>query len=245
MAVPKSKKIAFHYKFTFPTGKVQTFQVELDPQTLQILLPERTDFPDWARLSFHQCTNCPLNESQNPRCPIAANLTDVIDFFKDAVSYETMEVEISTAERTFKKQTALQEGLSSLMGIYMVTSGCPVMDKLRPLVRTHLPFATLEETTYRAIAMYALVQLLRVRHGQKPDWELKYLTKIYEDIQTVNVCFRERLAGIHIEDAGLNALVRLDAYAQFTNMQLLELGLENIEKLFAAYLEEPGAGGAL
>ena len=162
---------------------------------------------------------------------------DVIDFFKNAISYEEVDVEISTEARTYKKHVALQHALSSLIGVFMVTSGCPVMDKLRPLVRTHLPFATLQETTYRAISMYLMAQYYLNKRGQKADWELKNLSKIYEDVQTVNRSFFKRLSDLGIQDAGLNALIHLDGYAQFTNLLLLEPGLDDMESLFRVYLD--------
>ena len=74
---------------------------------------------------------------------------DIIHSFKDSISYEEVEVFITTKARTYMKRTTLQKGLSSLLGIYMVTSGCPTMEKLKPMVRYHLPFATEEETKYR------------------------------------------------------------------------------------------------
>ena len=55
----------------------------------------------------------------------------------------------------------------SLIGIYMVTSGCPIMDKLRPMARFHLPFASTEETIYRAISTYLLGQYFLEQKGKK------------------------------------------------------------------------------
>ena len=173
---------------------------------------------------------------------MAANLVDIIDYFKNAISYAEVDVEISTEARTYMKHTSVQNALWSLIGIYMVSSGCPILDKLRPLVGSHLPFATLQETTYRAISMYLLAQYFLQKRGQEADWELKKLTEIYENIQTVNKCFHGRISDVHVGDAGLNAIIHLDAYAQFTNMLLLRAVLDDIEKMFRAYLDiEPAA----
>ena len=92
-----------------------------------------------------------------------------MDFLGHAFSYEEVDVRISTDERSYVKHTTMSEALSSLLGVYMVTSGCPIMDKLRPMVRFHLPMASSEETTFRAIAMYLVAQYFRARHGQDPD----------------------------------------------------------------------------
>jgi hypothetical protein len=229
--------MGFHYKFTLPNGKVKEFDLSLNRESLGLIPKKRASYPKWTQLSENKCTNCPLNESAHPRCPIAANLVDVIDFFKDALSYEEVDVEITTESRTYKKHAALQHALSSMIGIFMVTSGCPILDKLRPLVATHLPFSSMEETTYRAVSMYVFAQFFLYKKGLKPDWDLKNLSKIYEEIQTVNICFRRRLAAVHIEDAGLNAIVHLDCYARFTNMLLLEEGLDQMEQYFQGYLK--------
>ena len=230
--------IWFHYRFTSPQGRVREFRVDLDPVTLGLVVRGRADYPAWTRLTHHQCTNCPLQPVDHPRCPVAANLVEVVEYFKDAVSYEQTDVEISTEHRTYTKRAPLQDSLSALVGIYMVTGGCPILDKLRPMVHSHLPFATLEETTYRAIAMYWLVQFFRRQRGQEPDWELEGLAKIYEEIVTVNRCFHQRIFEVHVADAGLNALIQLDCYAQFTNRLLLRKNLGEIERLFHAYLED-------
>ena len=125
--------------------------------------------------------------------------------------------------------------MSSLIGIFMSTSGCPVMDKLRPMVRTHLPFATLEETVIRSLSMYLLAQYFIAKRGGKPDWDMRDLVKIYADVRIVNDHFFKRIAKIQIQDASLNAVVHLDCFANFTNSTLVEQGLDEVEKMFAAY----------
>lgn len=230
--------IGIHYRFSLPEGQLQEFQIRLRRDTLALVPQERNDFPAWTRLTHQQCSNCPLRPETHPRCPVAANLVDVVEVFKDLRSYEETGVEITTELRTFRKRVPLQDGLSALVGIYMVTSGCPILDKLRPLVHTHTPFGSLEETTYRAVAMYWLAQWFLRQRGQEPDWELEGLAKIYQEIVTVNSCFHLRILDVHVADAGLNALIQLDCYAQFTNSVLLRKGLGGIERLFHAYLPE-------
>ncbi len=73
------------------------------------------------------------------------------------------------------------------MGIYMVTSGCPVMGKLKPMVKFHLPFASGEETSYRMVTMYLLAQFFKYKNGKEPDWDLKNLVKIYDN------CFADQI----------------------------------------------------
>ena len=237
----KAKEIWFHYKFLLPGGKTQEFRLDLDPDTLALKAAPRQDHPDWTRLSHFQCAHCPLKEKDSPRCPIAANLVDVIEFFKSTLSYEEIDLEVRTPSRTYTAHTALQYGLSSLIGLYMVTSGCPVMDKLRPLAAFHLPLATTAESTFRALSMYLMAQWLLQRRGENPDWSLKNLEKIYADIQTLNEWFLKRLQDVHIQDSGLNAVFHLDCHAQYTNLFIAEEGLDNLVSFFHPYLS-PGRG---
>ena len=234
-----SKTLRFLYRFRFPNGQTKEFEIGLDRDTLALVSGTGPKPPDWTKLSYKQCTNCPLNEREHPDCPVAVNLSGVMEFFRTAASIETLEVEIVTEARTYKKQETLQQALGSLVGIIMVTSGCPVLDQLRPLVRTHLPFATLEETHYRVISMYLLAQYFLHQSGHEPDWTLQGLPKIYDEIQTVNRCFNERISGVQSGDAASNALVVLNCKADYTNILLSEADLNQIKKLFSAYLD-PG-----
>lgn len=111
------------------------------------------------------------------------------------------------------------------------------MDKLRPMVRTHLPFATVEETMYRVLSMYLLAQYFVAKRKKEPDWELKKLVNIYSDIAIVNKHFRERLSAIKLNDATVNALVNLNCFADFTAFAIEENHLDEIELLFQAYFE--------
>lgn len=231
------KPINIHYKFKFAGGGEKEFDINLDKATLNLITPERESYPEWIALSYSQCPNCPLNESEHKNCPIAKKMVDLIDFFKTMVSFEEVDVEISTSERKYLKHVPLQKSLSSLIGIYMVVSGCPIMDKLRPMVKFHLPFATLEETKYRALTMYLMAQYLLYKKGKTPDWELKDLSKIYEDIQVVNKHFCKRLTELKVQDASLNAIVILNLFADTVSFSIDEHAMGDFEKLFKAYLD--------
>jgi hypothetical protein len=123
------------------------------------------------------------------------------------------------------------------MGLYMVTSGCPIMDKLRPMVYTHLPFSSLEETLYRAASMYLFAQYFRQQEGKRPDWKLEDFAKIYEDIATVNQSFTKRLLSINPRDASLNGLVGLDCFASVAAFSTAAETVQEFESLFGAYLQ--------
>lgn len=230
-----AKAFSIEYKFVFSSGKIQGFEIWLSDETLGMIHEKRRSYPEWTRLSFSKCPNCPLKETDQLFCPIAANLVDVFEFFKDSVSHEEVDVEINMETRSFRRRTALQNGMSSLVGICMVTSGCPVMDKLRPMVQMHLPFATGKETLYRVITMYLLAQYFRYKKGELPDWDMKGLVRIYEDIRIVNRAFCQRLRAFCGQDANFNAIIHLDCFADLATYSLGEEHLQDLSRLFSAY----------
>jgi hypothetical protein len=235
MEPPKSEITEIHYRFALAGGRVHDFQIKLRADDLSLIPPPRAELPDWTRLEFQQCSHCPLDPATSPRCPVAVSILELVDAFRDCLSYEDVEVTIRTEARTYSKMTTLQQGLSSLMGIYNVTSGCPVLNKLRPMVGTHLPFATVDETVYRMISMYLLAQLFRHRKGLAPDWELKNLIKLLQEILSVDIDFAARLRSIPMKDASLNALTILSQIGDMTEMTITDNDLARLERIFMAH----------
>src|SRR5476649_1737413 len=225
------------YEFALGNGEKKNFSVRLDKHSMQFIPENTTTVRQWTKLTHHQCPNCQLKPAQTYHCPIAANLVDVIESFKDSLSIEQADITIRSESREYHKRSTVQYGIGSMMGLYMVTSGCPVMDKLRPMVFTHLPFSSLEETLFRAISMYLLAQYFREQQGEKPDWKLENFTKIYEDIAQVNQSFTQRLLSINPRDASLNALVGLDCFATALGFSTVEENLKEFESLFRAYFK--------
>ncbi|MBI2877774.1 MAG: hypothetical protein HYY20_12945 [Candidatus Tectomicrobia bacterium] len=237
-AEDSGKTIIYRYKFAFDNGREKEFEIELDRKSLALVQPKREAYPQWVELKCLQCPICPLEEDKHRYCPIAENVVGIIEFFGDLISYERVYISIRNESRTYEKCTTLQKGVSSLLGIYMVTSGCPIMDKLRPMVCYHLPFATPGETRYRAMSMYLMAQYLLYKRGREPDWDLKKLVKIYDDIQVVNRSFCKRLANTKIKDATINALVILDNFANYVTLSINGKKLSEMEALFSPYFDE-------
>jgi len=227
--------IDFTYDFLFSHQNAKQFNIKLNPGTLKLIPIERVQEQPWTKLDYNKCSVCSLSEKDHPNCPVAQNMAHIVEEFKDYFSYESVKVSVTTKERVYSKTTSLQEGLSSLIGIIMVTSGCPVMERLKPVVRFHLPFATLEETIYRMVSMYLMAQVFIKQAGRLADWELKGLKKIYADVSQVNRDFAERLSDAARRDANLNALVNLDCFATMIPMTT-ESVLDEIKGYFNQYL---------
>ncbi|MDY6914769.1 MAG: hypothetical protein SVM86_00425 [Candidatus Cloacimonadota bacterium] len=143
-----------------------------------------------------------------------------------------MKVEVISRNRNYVKTTSLQRGVSSMIGIYMVSSGCPILAQLKPMVKFHLPFANLKENMYRAVSMYLIKQFVRKRKGMQAEFDLKGLVKIYEHVHTVNESFHRRLSTIKGEDANVNALIILDNFTDYINFSVEENLLNEIDDLF-------------
>jgi hypothetical protein len=226
-----------NYHFLFKDGSEEFVPVNLRLKDLSYIAEGEVNHPPWARLDFNKCENCPLNAKEHPYCPVAVSIGDVIPKFKDRKSFETVLLRVTTPERVFEKVTPLQQGLGSLLGIFMVTTGCPHMRTLRPMARFHLPFATVEETVYRAATTYLLAQYFRMKKNLTPDWDLKSLAREYENIQTVNMGITDRLRSISEEDANANAIVVLDVFAKALPSSIF-VDLRELEYLFTDRLSD-------
>lgn len=226
------------YRFQFDGGEEREFLLRLDPQTLELKGGGRSFYPAWTGLDHHQCRGCPLKSAESPNCPAAERVSDVIETFKDRGSAELAEITVTTGRREYRKRAPVSEGISAVLGVLLASSACPVMSRLRPMVRTHLPFASHEETMYRLLSMHMVAQYFRAQRGLEPDWEMRGLLSLMEEIREVNRSFCARVRETCTNDANINALVLLDCFAGITEMSLKAKSLQEIERLFDGYLKE-------
>lgn len=240
-AAPATIRIA--YRFTFKDGRAREFALSLDHETLQVVQAPRASWPEWTALAYKKCPNCPLDEAHHPRCPVAANLVEVVLAFKDERSYDEVDVTVDVHERRYLKHASVQQALSAMIGVLTVASGCPVLDKLRPMVDTHLPFMSPEESTYRVIAMYLLAQYFRDRQGLPPDWDLDQLVGLLEECRRTNAALVRRLQTLGINDATLNALAQLNTMGEITSLSI-EGDLKRLEKIFSDHYGRRAGGGS-
>jgi hypothetical protein len=229
--------IHFLYIFRVPDDRQEIFDLNLDSHSLDIIGNILEELPPWTRLDCHQCPNCKLTIQTHTNCPVATHLVKIVSFCTNVFSYDEVLVDIVTPERVVYKGTTAQKGISSLMGLVMATSGCPHMSFLKPMARFHLPFASAEETVYRATSMYLLAQYFLQKHGKEVDLELKGLADIYQNIQVINKAMAERLRAISDKDSAMNALVLLDIFAK-TLPFAIEESLEDVRYLFTPYLRQ-------
>ncbi len=224
------------YAYRFDSGASMKFDVLLDSDTLDILPEKDRDLPEWTLLGYCQCAICPLDARTHLHCPVAANFSGIVEKFKNFTSHDQVSVACIVDERTYSKKTTVQMGVSSLLGIIMTTSGCPVMAQLKPMVRFHLPFASLEETIFRMVSMHLVAQYLRHQAGKSSEWSLNGLIRIYGQVGEVNRDFADRMVGAAKNDVNVNALVNLDAFAKMVPLAADKM-LKKITPYFSALMK--------
>ena len=200
--------VTIQYCFRFQDNTEETFDLELDTETLELINNTPETIPEWARLDFHECPICSLSISIHPNCPLILNLVNIIRRFDRIVSYEKVDMEIYTKERNISRQTTAQRGISSLIGLVVAASGCPHTVFFKPMARFHLPLATHEETMFRAISSYLLGQYFRRQKGEQVDFDLD------QNIEVVNKSIAKRIRSVISADSSVNAIVILDMFAK-------------------------------
>lgn len=226
------------YQFELPDDHVEKFELIFDAKTIEILPGKQTDTPFWVNLAYHQCPHCPLTVESHPLCPVALNLSTAINRFDRVMSFETVDVKVINSERQVLQKTSAQEGISSLMGLLIAGSSCPLTHFFKPMARFHLPFANKDETMWRAAATFLLARYFTREGLQAEDMTLEGLSKIYDDIATLNDHVVERLRAATSRDSAVNALVHLDVYAKFLTPPL-EDTLDLIKPIFKPFLVKP------
>lgn len=226
------------YRFTFSDGRREEFDLPLEPTPAE---PEGP-VPAWAALDFNRCHHCTLDEGIHSHCPLALRLVQTVSRLGDVLSYDKVKVEVFSEERTVNHETTAQTGLSSMMGLVIATSGCPHAGYFRPMARFHLPFATEEETVYRAASMYLLGQYFRAREGGEVDAGFEGLHRIYQNMRDLNHDVAKRLRAASKQDGAVNAIVLLDMFSMSMQFSVDE-ALEELRGLFSSYLEFAPGGG--
>ena len=134
--------LQIRYRFDLPDGSQKQLSLSFDPRNFRLSNAAPAEPPFWTELKFSQCANCPLSAAEHAHCPAALQMAPAVESLKELVSFDTVRVTVKQAERTVYAETSAQQALSSVLGLIMATAGCPWTDRLRPMARFHLPFAS-------------------------------------------------------------------------------------------------------
>jgi hypothetical protein len=210
-----SRTITYHFAFT--DGSSWKYELEFD-RDFRFINTNGAPAKPWTALDFNQCPHCPLNKVTTPQCPVARNLDQIVEDSKNTISYTPATVSVITAERTYVKKCATQEGLRSLFGMIMGASGCPHLDWFRPMARFHLPFSDSEETLFRVLSLQLLIKFFEDERGDIGQCAEQIQAR-YDAVQKVNHAFIKRIRSYCDADADKNALAALDMYSQLFQFQ--------------------------
>lgn len=227
----KGNNIRTLYRFSRKNHAPQEVEVWVNPRTLRSEPAVEPPYPEWTRIRSAACVGCEWAESEY--CPIAVRLIEPLAMFRDVVSYEPAMVEVETEQRYYRKNVDMQQGLSSLFGLLMATSGCPSMAIFRPMARYHLPFSSFEETFFRVSGTYLLRELLDEKQDINRNSVVEGLNRIYKQVARVNegVMYMLRKSDGAMADSSANAVALLAAFSGLVPLTA-ENQLDEIERLF-------------
>ena len=203
------------YEFTLPDGDRERFDLSFDAETIELITNHPAEKPFWTRLEFEQCPHCPFTSATHSHCPVALNLVPAIACFDHLMSFEEITIKVVCDNRNVVQKTSAQEGISSLMGLLIAGSSCPLTHFFKPMARFHLPFANRDETMWRATASFLLARYFTGDGLRISDLTLEGLANIYYDVARLNDAVVQRLRAATARDSAVNALVHLDVFAKF------------------------------
>ena len=208
------------YTFKFTDGQSIDFNVDFTSPPPPVSAASTPAF--WTKLDYCQCPRCPLAAADHSHCPAALALEQVVARFASSTSFEEVDVEVRSTERTVVKKTDTQSALRSLMGLKLANCGCPILARLRGPARMHLPFANFEETLFRMVGSYLIKQYTVASHGGTPDWKLTGLNQLYTELQTVNIWLKRRFDALNQKDANLNAVIAFLTFSSRISLSIEE-----------------------
>ena len=225
------------YEFTLADNSEEIFELVFNARTIELIIDNPVPAPAWTKLSHQQCPPCPLNPDTHPYCPVAINLSTATSRLDRLMSFDRVLVKVINTERRVSHYTSAQEGISSLMGLLIAGSSCPLTHFFKPMARFHLPFASKDETLWRAAATFLLARYFAEGGLTKSDANLDGLIRIYHNVACLNDYIVERVRSATSKDSAVNALVHLDVFAKFLTPPL-EDSLNQIKHIFAPFFNQ-------
>ena len=205
-------------------GTALSFVVDVDRP------PRRGALPVWTEMGQHRCEGCPVDASH---CPAAADLAPVVDALKDVLSVDRVAVTVRWGGRELRKETDSQELVQSLVGLILASSACPTLRRMKPLAALHQPFASFEETLFRAVGLHLIRAFFDNTDGRAADFALEDLRCHYDNVARVNRGLANRVRSLGAGDAGVNGLIKLFSIGVLVSDEL-EDRLEGLRALVAA-----------
>jgi hypothetical protein len=211
--------MVFTYILELENGEKCRFEIDTAKLECEYDALQQEEHAAWTRLENFKCQCCPLQNYKY--CPAAVDIEEIAERFRKVLSWEKVKVTVLTDVRIYQTECDTQRGLMSLYGLIMANSNCPVLSRMKPLARTHVPIPTEEETITRVVGTYLIKQyLLYKNHDSKPDWDLTELIRLYGDLEQVNLALSKRLRSASEADANINAIISFHSISSIFALEL-------------------------
>ncbi|WP_269539684.1 DUF6901 family protein [Cerasicoccus fimbriatus] len=197
---------------TFPQ-----YQVRLDDgRLIQLNSPERLSpeqwgkvkgLPEWTRLDYHQCKNCPLDEKRIERCPAAAAVAGLLENFTEVVSFQKVDLVIVRANGQYSIRGSAQMVVFALLVEFVSRAKCPYL--FDPSADKGFFFLCLDvdQLLYRFFSSF-LIQHHLLSSGE-PDPNAVNWHRFQQYMGEIRIALEgllDRIQAYCHEDANINAL---------------------------------------
>ena len=88
--------VKISYDISGADGQAHHYLIELDNRSARLLNKPPATPPCWTRLDVCQCSNCPLDVETHPYCPLALQVSQVVDDWSGAFSFQDVEYTVTT-----------------------------------------------------------------------------------------------------------------------------------------------------
>lgn len=227
----KDNAFNYLYQIDFENGEHYQKLIEVSREDGHLLTEEMIpkNLEEYGLLEFCKCEHCPYSSEEFKYCPVFRNIANLVNDFKEHNPSETVRACVVINGKTTTIEDELQVALTSLMGLLMASSECEYFDFLRPMVKTHQPFSSHEETLIRVISLYFLDRFLC---GHTSDWKIEDLKKEYHHLEKVNAGILQRIKLIRGQtNVEKEAVVVLDSFIKNFSWEY-ELNLDDVKELF-------------
>lgn len=198
-------------------------------------------YPDWIRLDYCKCTNCPMNSELHENCPAAMAIIPLVKVGAELSSIEEIMIRVGHGDYVVEKEGIAQDLLSSLMAYILFNSACPILGGLR---RMHLftpPFPAFEVVLYHALA-HELVG--RYYFSKLNDEKSIDIGQIHRDMnwrgEGIKMVIRAFVERFPKSDSGRNDGMHNAAVLIHSTVNLVSLNLDNLLEKLSPYFDETG-----
>lgn len=219
------------YDIRYPEGSQDRIAIRMDDAG-RIDVDADYQPPEWARLSFHQCSHCTLDPETHAYCPIARNIAFLFPESFSSTSWQEVTLTVTSDARHYSAETTLQRALGSLFGLICSLSDCPHTRVLKPMGIFHLPLSTDRETLVRAASFFLLKRYLEHLRNPEIMIDLSEMETTYKNLKILNRGLAQRFRGDGSSDAVANAFVLLDILVRDVDFEL-EDQLDALHTIFA------------